>query len=242
MSTTSIDTETGDEILTEAGDVLTLDYPIPPVEPPVPPPTGNLLPVLSQRALEELRRRIGLDPDDGSMDTELYLAWVTAYSLVEQYTDRYLVPGQYVEYRTHINAAHISLKGYPVLTIDRLVNVEDESTVGLDSYHVDFVNGLLMLDSRIIKHQIAIQYTIGDPVGGALFLAISRTFDRVWQELSTTADSLTDYGPVKAISSDGSRVEFDVGSPSGTTLGVDIETGLPVTVIGVLQPYMRKNC
>lgn len=189
--------------------------------------------------LAALRIRIGLNGLDVSRDAEINEVYAIAIAWMENYLSRtlYSVTGQEIEELTHINSMTISLKGYPTVSIDDITVQSDEV---VPDYHLLKPNGLIMCDKPFRSHSATITYTMTDPLVGGLKMAMYMVFDQVWTQYTFVNDGTTTSG-VKAISSDGARVEFDVNSSSGVG-DIDVVSGLPMNVIGILNDYRRFQC
>lgn len=185
-----------------------------------------------------LRVRVGLEPDDESKDVEIGAAYVAALTWLENYLDRYLEPGTYTETFTHVSANVVSLKGYPVETINTITPDEGEEV----HYHLERTNGLLHFDGYLVSHELVIEYDAEPVVDGALLIALLGLFDVVWATFNTGTDQPAGSGAIKAITSDGARVEFDVSSGSSSGFGsIDPNSGMPVAIAGMLYGYKRWN-
>ena len=187
--------------------------------------------------IETLRQRIGLQPTDNSRDTEILLAMGVTQGLLEAYLDRFLTQKTYTEKFTHISRSVISLRGYPV---DSIISV-----TGTDvPYHLDAEAGLVHFDGYVHSHEVTIVYIGGfdaDAIPGALEYAYLAAFDMVWQSNQSVGGALGS-GVVKSVASDGARVEFfDPTSGGASAVGLDPESGLPVSVIGLLNLYRREK-
>jgi hypothetical protein len=182
-----------------------------------------------------LRARIGLPPGDTTKDAELTAAWAMVTSWVETYLDRWLVPGAYEEVFTHVARKVLSLKAYPVIAITEFLG--DVGTQVVD-YHVEKPYGLVHMDGFVISHELTVLYDALPDVDGPIMLAMLSVFDSVWRDLSATEPSGGD-GPVKAISSNGARVEFDL---SAGGMDIDAGSGLPTSVAYMLNLYRRQSC
>lgn len=189
----------------------------------------------TDQQLALLRARIGLAPDDDSKDLQIEAAWEIATLWVEVYLDRFLIPGTYTETFTHIARHVLSLKAYPVVDI---ISMDGDQGPLVTNYHVQKTNGLVFMDGFVISHELTIVYEAAPDVDGPLLLAMLSVFDVVWTDLSATQPTGGD-GPVKAISSNGARVEFDL-SAGGATL--DASTGMPTSAVYVLNLFRRQSC
>lgn len=191
----------------------------------------------SDSLLEILRVRIGLDPDDTSKDAEITAAYLAALSWLEQYLDRFLEPGTFTETFTHVAANVISLKGYPV---DGIINMSSDNTDPIH-YHVEARNGLIHFDGFLVAHELVVEYDATPVLEGAMMLALLGLFDVVWGTFtSSAAEESLGSGAIKAITSDGARVEFDVSSGASSSFGsIDPNSGMPMAVAAMLQVYRR---
>jgi len=197
------------------------------VTPSGPWPTDNTLKVL--------RVRIGLDVDDATRDAELTAAWGMVTAWVEVFLDRWLVPGAYSEVFTHIARRVVSLKAYPITDVTSMVG---DMGAQVMAYHVEKSNGLVHMDGFLLAHELEILYTAVPDVDGPLLLAMLAVFDIVWTDLSATQPAGGD-GPVKAISSNGARVEFDLAAGGAD---IDAGSGLPQSVAYMLNLFRRQSC
>lgn len=198
------------------------------------------VPIPSANVLQMLRVRIGLDGADTSQDAEIEMVYGLSVQWMENYLDRilYTQSGTEIETFTHVHKHTLSLRGYPTIGITTVVATEGENVL---KYHLESSNGLLHFDGLMHAHELVVTYTMDDPMAGPLFLALLAIFDLAWANYNGTVD--TDAtGAVKAISSDGARVEFDVGSESYGIGGLDLGSGLPARVIGLLNGYRREKC
>jgi hypothetical protein len=176
-----------------------------------------------------------LPPGDTTKDAEITAAWAMVTSWVETYLDRWLVPGAYSEVFTHVARRVLSLKAYPVTAITSMIG---EMGGGIISYHVEKPNGLVHMDGFMLSHELTVLYDATPDVDGPIMLAMLSVFDSVWRDLSATEPSGGD-GPVKAISSNGARVEFDLAAGGAD---IDAGSGLPTSVAYMLNLYRRQSC
>jgi hypothetical protein len=201
---------------------------------------------LTPEQLTALRIRIGLDGADTSKDAEITAAYEVALGWVAAFLDRFLIAGTYQEVFTHKRGFSQSLKGYPVLTINSIVDTEtgeplNRSGLSTPGYHVAFENGVLYFDGGVSEHQFTVDYTISDPVVGGLFYAVLSVFDSVYAG-TNGGGTVIGGGVIKSISSDGAKVDYDTSSGGGGGSGTDLDTGLPSSVVGILQLYRRWQC
>lgn len=194
----------------------------------------------SPELLEVLRVRVGLPADDTSKDDEITATYIAALSWMEAYLDRYLEPGTYTESFTHVAANVLSLKGYPVEAIVSMSS--DNYDAPPVAYHVEEVNGLIHFDGYAVAHEIAVTYDAKPALTGALYMAFLSLFDSVWAQFhASTSTDPVGTGAIKAISSDGARVEFDVSGSSSSSSGIDPSSGLPFGVAAMLHLYRRES-
>jgi hypothetical protein len=200
------------------------------------PPSQPPLPGIP---FELLRVRIGLLPTDTSRDLEIQMIWDGAIVSLENYLDRYLRPGDYVETFTHIVRNVISLKGYPVTAVASIVN-----SFGADvmAYHVEPLTGLVHFDGTLISHEAVISYTANPPLNGIMLVPVLALFDTLWGGYAGAGQVAVGGGAVKAISQDGARIEFDTSSGGAVASGLDAATSMPAAFLGMLEAYRRKSC
>lgn len=162
--------------------------------------------------LETARVRVGLAPDDTSQDAMLTTAMGASLSFAEKYCDRKFMRKLESEEFIHFNQAKVQLIRYPV---------ESVSSVGRDNtavtdYHIDKPDGRITFDGRINAHVLTIAYLGGyDVLPTDLEMALWRLFDSAYGEISS-GGSTAGTGQIKAISSAGAKIEFNVGSSSGS--------------------------
>jgi hypothetical protein len=192
----------------------------------------------NQQTLELLRSRIGLAPNDTAKDVEILASYVMTISLLEKYLDRFLTPGNYIEEFTHVAGRTVSLKGYPVLDIQAVVN---SFGYNVEAYHVDKQNGLIHFDGTLISHQLSVQYDCEPPNDGALVLAFMNVFDMVYGNFTKVGvNASVGGGAIKAIRSNGASIEYDTSGGSSGSTGIDSDTGLPAACVGLLEPFRRR--
>lgn len=86
--------------------------------------------------------------------------------------------------------------------------------------------------------EISFDYTGGfKTLPADLEVALWMVFNTYWGQFG--GHVAVGSGAIKSISSDGSRVEFDV---SGGSSGVDMDTGMPSFAISVLDLYRCPPC
>ena len=192
--------------------------------------------------IEQLRVRVGLDSTDSSKDTEINAALAMSESLIENYLDRWLSEGTYTEQFTHEVNTHVSLKAYPLISID---SVTLDNGTGIN-YHFNTHNGLLFFDAIAAQHQLLITYTGGYgttyPLPAALELGILLCFDQVWGSFNSQADGVTVGGVVKSIAADGASISFETGSGSTASDIYETDSGLPANVTSILRLFRREFC
>jgi len=218
----AIVTQAGNQIVTQGGNALA---------PQVAPVT--VVP------FEVLRQRIGLAATDNSKDVEIEVVYQMTISWLEEYLDRFLVAGTYTEQFVHKSGNNISLRGYPIVQV---VSVTGDSGQDITHYHIKKSNGVMYFDSQVIAHELLVQYEMSDPLIGPLYLAVLILFDQMYASFSTAGGGAAGGGVIKAISSDGARVEFDTGSSGTSASGVDVETGVPASILGILNMFRRERC
>lgn len=202
----------------------------------------HIPPTYTPALMEALRVRAGLQANDNSKDAEITAAFNGAVVWLEDYLDRFLVGGNYVETFVHKRGEVISLKGYPVVQINDLTSLSPDSVDTTAPYHLDRVNGLVHFDGVIAEHELQIDYDTDDALSGVLMMAATKLFDVIWAGFNSSGGTVA-TGAVKSISSDGARVEFDVGSGSSSSAsGIDSSTGLPAGMDALLNVYRRYQC
>jgi hypothetical protein len=194
---------------------------------------------LSPAELEMLRQRAGLQPSDTSKDAALAAAWEAAREVLENYLNRDLGPaGLRDEVFTHIRRCTVSLRAYPVKRIEAVITADGQEVSG---YHVERRTGLVHFDARSARHELLVRYDADPPRSGAILSAQLAAFDGLWAGLNSSGQIAAATGAIKSISSDGARVEFDVGSGAVSASGIDPESGLPAQLVGLLAPYRRED-
>lgn len=195
--------------------------------------------------IEQLRVRVGLDSADATRDADIIAAQAIANNVLEGYLDRTLTEGQYTEEFVHCWNNHVSLKAYPLISIDSVAGAEPSR---IFQHHHDSARGLLFFDGAVADHKMTVTYTGGYgatyPMPPALELALLLCFDQVWGTMNANADGVDGSGAIiKSISSDGANVQFDVSASGGALDSTyDDETGLPVSVVGLVRPFRREFC
>lgn len=201
------------------------------------------MPVPDAAMLESLRQRIGLQSDDAAQDADINQAYAMAVLWLEQYLDRILwtETGEVTESVPHYRGNTLSLRGYPVDALQPITVIVPSGEV--PSYTADLTNGLLLFDRTAWLRDLTVTYRIVDILNGPLRYALLLVFDQMLAALQVTEGGANQAGPVKAISSDGSRIEFDTSGGSGaTTRSIDPVSTFPVLTLGMLQSYRRSTC
>lgn len=189
--------------------------------------------------LKLLRVRIGLPVDDASKDAIITVAYGAAGQILENYLDRSLEVGGHAETFVHIRNNVVSLRAYP---IDEIESIVTASGFEITAYHVDKVTGLVHFDSGQVRHELMISYTSLDPIDAVLGLAVLSVFDQVYNSITAVnSGGAVSGGAIKSISSDGARIEYMSGVDASTS-GVDAASGIPTSIIGLLQAYRRQAC
>lgn len=200
-------------------------------------------PVPTQTLLEALRVRLGLPFDDPGKDPEINQAFAMAVLWLEQYLDRILweTNNQVTETRTHFAGYTLSLKGYPV-TSDPIAMVSASPTPEIPDYHLDHNNGLVQFDGFAKFHRVTISYQIEDILEGPLRYALLLVFDQMHKLITGTTSDSEAGGPIKSISSDGSRIEYDTSAAAASAGTIDLESSLPALAVGMLNLFRRNTC
>lgn len=194
----------------------------------------------NQSTLELLRQKVGLQANDASKDQMIIVAWQGAYQWLEVYLDRFLDPdGVKSEVFTHVTGGTISLKGYP---LQGIVSITDVYGNDITAYHYESTTGLIHFDGHVVSHELSVDYYMANPVTGPLWLAVVQVFDQVWAGMQATGGAAAlGAGVVKAVTSDGARVEyFDPSSGGDSAVGIDPGSGLPAATVAMLAPYKRE--
>jgi hypothetical protein len=187
--------------------------------------------------IEGLRERIGLVSSDDSKDVAIESVFGIAVDLVETYLDRILRYGSYTETFAHFAGKIVSLKAYPIDTVDVIVYANGQEP----PYHFNREAGLVYLDSFIRAHELSISYSGGyRTLPSGILMAVIGTFDNVWTEISAKVGAVSGVGEIKSISVP------DVGTisyqSSGTGGGAGKDFGqVPAALLDVLSTYRREK-
>lgn len=161
--------------------------------------------------IETARTRAGLESTDTSQDVMLTSAMTAALSFAENYCDRKFMRQLESEQFIHFGQCGVQLKRFPVESVG-LVDADGKSCF---DWHIDTLVGRVTFDGRVHAHILTIDYMGGyDVLPADLEMALWRLFDSAYGFIGSTSDS-TGAGQVKAISSAGAKIEFNVGGSSG---------------------------
>jgi hypothetical protein len=188
-------------------------------------------------AIELLRVRAGLLPDDVSKDAEIDSAFLVAIDALEMYLDRKLRFGTYTDVLTHFFGAVESLRAYPIAQ-DKLTK---EPVIVIDTqvpFHVETETGLVHFDTYVRAHKMEIVYDGGyEVLPPTLALALLFTFSEVWAIVSSGAVSA---GVISRLTvPDVGTISYDTGSASAGA-GLSDNGLIPSVAASVLQPYRRR--
>jgi hypothetical protein len=216
--TTYLLAESGDVLTTEAGERLLWTDPPPP------------LALVPGWDLPNARVRIRLDPADTSRDAELAAVMALTLSAVEHYTNRLIGPKtDEEEVFIPVYGTRIQLHRIPVQRVTSITSVHGAT---IADYHVDRRAGLLRFP-HFCAHEVSVVYD-GGVIDDVLLFALWQVFDSAWGA-TTGAASVSTGAAIKAISSDGARVEYDTGSASASgAMPVGLIPGL---IAQLLDPY-----
>lgn len=165
-----------------------------------------------------------------TQDVQLQAALDTALAWAETYCDRYFKYGPQEEIFTHTNGPTLSLKRYPIESINK----------GGPAHHFDADSGVVFLHDYNQKHQITVDYFGGyKTLPADLEMALWGTFDSVWSTMQSAGSAPVGGGAIKAISSDSQRIEYDTSG--GAVVGVDSNSGLPSMAAAILNSYVRRK-
>lgn len=160
--------------------------------------------------IETARIRIGLEPTDTSKDAQLNVAMSASLNFAENYCDRKFMKQAESERFVHFSYCGVQLKRFPVESVE-MVSADGNS---FSDFHIDMPVGRITLDSRISAHILTVDYVGGYEVLPAdLEMALWRLFDSAYANINNTGGSLGN-GQVKAISSAGAKIEFNVSGSS----------------------------
>jgi hypothetical protein len=189
-------------------------------------------------AIELLRVRAGLLPEDATKDAEIDAAFLVAVDALEMYLDRKLRFGTYTVVLTHFFGAVDSLRAYPIAQ-DKLTK---EPVVAVDvqhiPFHVETETGLIRFDSYIRVHKLEIVYDGGyEVLPPTLALALLFTFSEVWANMTSGAVAA---GVVSRLTvPDVGTISYDTGSASAGA-GLADSGLIPSVAASMLQPYRRR--
>ena len=199
--------------------------------------------------IEDLRKRIGLEPDDPSKDTEITEAWTVAWAISESYLNRRLdYEATWLEVFTHFEGYVISLERYPVCAIETIVPVDG----GTFKYHLESLTGLIHVDGRIKQHGFTITYsggyhedTAGDPCPyifpADLMVAIKQIFDGIYADQEAGAPGLSSENIQSITINDVGTIRWG-GSGAGGAGGAGSIGYIPSTSVAIMSPYKRELC
>lgn len=190
--------------------------------------------------IEDLRRRVGLDPSDPSRDEALILADEVATAMLETWLDRKLQNAADVETFTHFDGSLVSLRRYPLTE----GSVTVDGATGDVAFHVDAELGLVLFDRRLHEHQVTVAYEGGYLVlPPALYAVLMLVFDDVWRALSAGGQGQTgeirsitipDVGTMQYASG-----QYASGSGNGSLPGIDY--GIPPQYASIVELYRRQH-
>ena len=220
--------------------------------------------------LETARIRIGLESTDTSKDVELTAAMEASLHYAEKYCDRFFMFQEDVAELIHFESSYVQLHRYPVTAVASIkfdsadfmvswvplataipIGGANESSWSASRpcgeplevpYHIEKKTGRLVFDSRFYSHELTVNYSGGYAVLPAdLEMALWRLFDSTWSVISaTTSSAPVGGGAIKAISSQGARVEFDTSSAGS---GMGGSGGLSDSFANsILDLYGLKSC
>jgi hypothetical protein len=213
-------------LLTEAGDTLSTEALDRLIWADAPPPVA-LVPGWD---LPNARVRIRLAATDTARDAELAAVMALSLAAVEHYTNRFI--GQKTgeeEIVIPLYGTRIQLHRLPVQQITSITSVHGAT---IADYHVDRRAGLLRFPF-FCAHEVSVVYD-GGLIDDVLLFALWQVFDSAWAA-TTGAASVSTGAAIKAISSDGARVEYDTG---GASVSGAMPVGLiPGLIAQLLDPY-----
>lgn len=167
--------------------------------------------------IESARVRVGLQPDDTSKDTQLTSAMGAALLFAEKYCRRKFMFKSEIIKLIHFANSEVQLARYPIVTVNEISN----GTSAITNYHIDEDLGRITFDSRIVAHELIIDSEGGyEVLPDDLEMALWRLFDSCWSIMGGSGQTVGG-GAIKAITSAGAKVEFDVGSSSSTSAGAN---------------------
>ncbi len=166
--------------------------------------------------LESARVRIGLMPDDSSKDSQINTAMGGALSFAERYCNRQFIKKTESVKFVHFFNNNLQLSRYPIESVIKI----SSGTSQISSFHVDEKLGVLTFENNICSHELIVDYTGGYEVLPAdLEMALWRLFDSCWAIMGGSGGATG--GVIKAISSAGARVEYDVKSSASSGAGAN---------------------
>ena len=188
--------------------------------------------------MEDLRVRIGLEPDDTSRDAEIDAVKDTSFALMGNYCDRvFLLGTDVVEQFTHAVGMALALKRYPIDTVTSIVDQDDRA---FTDYHIEPDTGVIHLDVRCAFHQAYVTFTGGydeDALPGDLLVAFYAVFDQEWDIYEGGAVSSS--GEISSVSVvDVGTIRYDTNASDSTGQG----SFLPDRAKSLLENYMRYKC
>lgn len=181
--------------------------------------------------LATARVRTGVGAGNTHKDPQLNAALQGALFFAEKYCDRKFKSAIESEEFIHFNESEVQLCRYPIAS----VGLVDSDGSSITNYHLDSKLGRIVFDSRVTAHVLTIDYSGGYAVyPDDLEMALWHLFDHCWVIIDGTAKL---NQTVKAITSAGAKVEFDVSSSSIGSSGMND----PFTA-SVLDFYRREAC
>lgn len=178
-----------------------------------------------------------------TQDAQITALLASSLALAEAYCDRWFqhVSGQIEEF-THVGGRTLSLKRYPI-DPGTIPAMNDRQGGTLPKYHIERSTGLIRFDSRLEAHELVVSYsggyqTLPDPLVTALW----PIFDQQWANRTNTGGGGVGAGVVQSITSEGQTVRFfDPSSGGASAVGLDPDSGLPISVVGLLDLYRRES-
>jgi hypothetical protein len=196
--------------------------------------------------IEELRVRIGLQPDDTSRDADLRAALAFNTALIETYLDRKI---EFLDdEQTFFEGGTILLRRWPVVVDSVILETTNGSYLSLTRNRVDYERGMIFYHSTF---PVVVKWKGGfETIPADLLWAATAAFDAVWAATpgwGATAGGgiITGTGAVKKVSLVGiGSVDLDVGAKaidSGNGGGSDPWGILPSAVTTILDRYQRES-
>lgn len=188
--------------------------------------------------IETARTRAGLESTDTSKDDLLNGAMQAAQSYAEKYCDRFFSLQDDVAEEIHFTHHEIQLHRFPLVSITSVM--ADGKPVVTD-YHMNKTIGMVVFDARLCTHTVLISYSGGySPLPGDLEMALWRLFDSYYGAFSESGvDPSGATGAIKAISSSGARVEFDVSSGGSNAIANGLSDPFAMSILNL---YALKSC